>query len=83
MARRFTAVGNYELPFGKRPRAPILLSGQPARAGDPNPKPVPLIVAAELRLGKGALVFSQSKAAGRLSHEPVARGWFEAILKRR
>ncbi len=62
---------------------PILLSGQQARAGDPNPKPISLTVAAELRLGKGTLIFSQLKAAGRVMHEPVARAWFQAILDRR
>ena len=39
-------------------------------------------VAAELRVGKGSLVVSQLKATERVSYEPVAAAYYQALIDR-
>ena len=59
---------------------PLLLTGQNNRPGDPHPEHRQMPVAAELKLGRGCLIFSQLKATARVAVEPTARAFFQAIL---
>jgi hypothetical protein len=61
---------------------PILISGVPATAGDPNPKPRTVVVAAERRHGQGTMIFSQIRASERTKVEPPARAYFQSIIDR-
>jgi hypothetical protein len=65
-----------------RDLVPLLITGKNNRAGDPHPEHRQMPVAAELKLGRGSLVFSQLKAAARVAVEPTARAYFQAILDR-
>ena len=62
--------------------APILQSAEVVRPGDANPQRKILPVAAELRVGKGSLVLSQLKATDRVSYEPVAAAYYQALIDR-
>jgi len=59
---------------------PILISGENARAGDPYPVKRTLIVAGEMPVGKGSLIFTQLKAISRLETEPIAAAYFQALV---
>ncbi len=61
---------------------PILLTGEAARPGDPNPQRRTMPVAAEVRVGSGSLILSQLKATGRVDYEPVAAAYYQAIIER-
>ena len=39
-------------------------------------------VSAELRVGKGSLIVSQLKATERVSHEPIAAAYYQALIDR-
>jgi hypothetical protein len=60
----------------------ILQTAEVARPGDPNPERRVMPVAAELRLGKGALLISQLKATERVTYEPIAAAYYQAIIAR-
>ncbi len=59
---------------------PILITAEAARPGDPNPVRKTMPVSAEVRLGKGSLIFTQLKATDRLDSEPVAVAYYQAII---
>jgi hypothetical protein len=59
---------------------PVLLTGDAARPGDPDPKRRTMPVVAELRSGRGSMVFSQLKASGKVGFEPVAAEFFQKIV---
>jgi hypothetical protein len=61
---------------------PILLTGEAARPGDPNPQRRTMPVAAEVRMGTGSLILSQLKATERVDYEPVAAAYYQAIIER-
>jgi hypothetical protein len=61
---------------------PILQTAEAARPGDTAPKRKVMPVAAELRVGKGAMVVSQLKATERVSYEPVAAAYYQALIDR-
>ena len=61
---------------------PIVQSAESVRPGDTNPERKILPVAAELRVGKGSVVFSQLKATERVSYEPVAAAYYQALCDR-
>ena len=61
---------------------PILQTAEAARPGDTAPKRKVMPVAAELRVGKGAMVISQLKATERVSYEPVATAYYQALIDR-
>ena len=62
--------------------APILQTAEAPRPGDVHPQRRVLPVSAELRLGKGSLVVSQLKATNRVSYEPVAAAYYQALIDR-
>jgi hypothetical protein len=60
----------------------ILQTAEAARPGDPNPSRRTMPIAAELRLGKGTLVVSQLKATERVTYEPAAAAYYQALIDR-
>ena len=60
--------------------APVLITGENARPGDPYPIHRSMNVVAEMKTGRGRLIFSELKTTGRIGTEPVARMFFERIL---
>ncbi len=60
--------------------APVLITGETARPGDPYPIHRTRSVVAEMRMGRGRLIFSQLKTTGRMQAEPIARMFLERIL---
>jgi hypothetical protein len=60
--------------------APILQTVVAVKPVDPDPKRKP--VSAELRVGRGSLVVSQLKATERVSYEPVAAVYYQALIDR-
>jgi hypothetical protein len=61
---------------------PILQTSDVVRPGDPKPQRTVRPVSAELRVGKGSFVVSQLKATERVSHEPVAAAYYQALIDR-
>ena len=61
---------------------PILQTSDVVTPGDPNPKRTVRPVSAELRVGKGWFVISQLKATERISYEPIAAAYYQAIIDR-
>lgn len=59
---------------------PILLTGDAARPGDPDPKRRTMPVAAELQIGKGSAIFTQLKATARVEYEPVAAAYYLSLI---
>jgi hypothetical protein len=60
--------------------APVLITGENARPGDPYPIHRTMSVVAEMKTSRGRLIFSELKTTGRMETEPVARMLFERIL---
>lgn len=60
--------------------APVLITGENARPGDPYPMHRSMSVVGEMKMGRGRLIFSELKTSGRIATEPVARAFFERIL---
>jgi hypothetical protein len=61
---------------------PILHTSDVVRPGDPDPQRTVRPVSAELRVGRGSLVVSQLKATERVSYEPVAAAYYQALIDR-
>jgi hypothetical protein len=62
--------------------APILLTAEAARPGDPDPKRNTMLVAGEMHLGKGSLIVTQLKATDRVEYEPIAAAYYQAMVDR-
>ncbi len=58
----------------------ILQSALMVRPGDPNPHRAVVTIAGELRTGKGSLIISQLKATERVTYEPIAAAYYQAII---
>jgi hypothetical protein len=61
---------------------PILHTSDVVRPGDPDPHRKILPVAAERQVGKGSWVVSQLKATERVSCEPIAAAYYQALIDR-
>ena len=62
---------------------PVLLNSDRVDGGsDYLPKRTVRPVSAELRVGKGSLVVSQLQATDRISYEPIAAAYYQAMIDR-
>ena len=62
--------------------ARILQTAKMVSPGNPKAHRSVMPVAGELRLGKGSIIISQVKATERVSYEPVAAAYYQAIIDR-
>lgn len=60
----------------------ILQTAMTVRAGDPKAHRMVRPVAGELRIGKGSIIISQLEASERVTYEPVAAAYYQAVINR-
>jgi len=61
---------------------PILHTADTVNPGDPDPKRIVRPISGELKSGKGWVIVSQLKASERVTYEPIAAAFYQAIIDR-